>query len=212
MPRWGMVIDLTKCIGCGACAIACKETNKVPSNIWRKVPDCDKTDYPERQRLFLPMSCMHCSEPSCLNVCPTGATYKRPDGIVEIDYKLCLGCGYCILSCPYQARTIFTEEFEFSVNAMSQEPGIDPDFDRIGVCTKCNFCRPRLDAGLLKGLRPGLDPEATPACVVTCSARALYFGDLDDPDSVVSCLIKENRAVRLQEELKTSPSVYYVVG
>jgi len=123
-----------------------------------------------------------------------------------------LGCGYCIVSCPYQARTIFKEDYEFSVNAVSQELNIsDADSGRVGVCTKCNFCRTRIDAGLARGLQPGLDPEATPACVATCSANALYFGDLNDPDSVVSHMIKENRAVRLQEELKTSPSVYYVV-
>jgi phenylacetyl-CoA:acceptor oxidoreductase subunit 1 len=207
-----MVIDLRKCIGCNSCTIACKETNKVPSNIWRRVTDCGLSDYPERQRLFLPMSCMHCTEPPCLKVCPTGATYQRPDGIVEIDYERCLGCGYCIIACPYQARTIFKEEYEFSVNAILEGTDMHGSaLDRIGVCTKCNFCRPCVETGLSRGLRPGIDPEATPACVVTCSANALYFGDLNDPHSVVSRLIEENKTFSLQEELKTGPSVYYII-
>jgi phenylacetyl-CoA:acceptor oxidoreductase subunit 1 len=87
-----------------------------------------------------------------------------------------------------------------------------PNLDHIGVATKCNFCLPRVDAGLAQGLQPGLDPEATPACVISCSANALHFGDLDDPDSEVSQLIRENKTARLQEELGTDPAVYYIVG
>ncbi|MDL2121675.1 MAG: 4Fe-4S dicluster domain-containing protein [Deltaproteobacteria bacterium] len=212
MARWGMVIDLRKCIGCKACTVVCEETNQVPPNRWRRVNDCGISEYPERQRLFLPMSCMHCGEPPCLEVCPTTATYRRPDGIVDINYELCVGCGYCILACPYQARTIFHDESNFETGTKLQKPGLaDPNIDRIGVCTKCNFCLPRVDAGLAKGLQPGLDPEASPACVISCSANALNFGDLDEPDSVVSRLIRENKTARLQEELGTDPSVYYIV-
>ena len=213
MAHWGMVIDLRKCIGCGACDTVCKQTNQVPPERWRRVVDCGISGPPERQRTFLPISCMHCSEPPCLDVCPTGATYHRPDGIVDVDYEQCIGCGYCIVACPYLARTIiFQNESMFEGEALSQELGmVISKPEHIGVCTKCNFCRPRVDAGLAQGLQPGLDAEATPACVLACSANALHFGDLDDPDSVVSGLIRENETACLQEELGTDPAVYYIV-
>ncbi|MDY7077383.1 MAG: 4Fe-4S dicluster domain-containing protein [Chloroflexota bacterium] len=205
MAHWGMVIDLRKCIGCKACTIVCKRTNKVPTDCWRWIVDCGLSEPPERQRTFLPMSCMHCDEPPCMAVCPTGATYQRHDGVVDVYHELCVGCGYCIVACPYRARSI----------VFHQKPGVaDHDLDHtehLGVATKCNFCLPLVDAGLTQGLQPGLDPDATPACVLSCSANALHFGDLDDPDSEVSRLIRENKTARLQEELETEPSVYYIV-
>jgi phenylacetyl-CoA:acceptor oxidoreductase subunit 1 len=213
MAHWGMVIDLRNCIGCRACTIACKQMNKVPPSRWRRVVDCGVSDPPERQRTFLPVSCMHCSEPPCLEVCPTGATYRRPDGIVDVNGDLCLGCGYCVVACPYMARTIiFCDGTGFESGMMSWEPGMAiPNSDHVGVATKCNFCLPRVEAGLAQGLWPERDPEAMPACVAACTAEALHFGDLDDPHSVVSQLIQENETARLQEELGTGPSVYYIV-
>jgi phenylacetyl-CoA:acceptor oxidoreductase subunit 1 len=212
--RWGVVIDLRKCIGCRACTIVCRQTNRLPRDAWRQVVDGGISEYPDRQRMFLPMSCMHCSEAPCLEVCPTTATYRRADGVVDIHDELCVGCGYCILACPYMARTVVTlDKIGYKVDTISQEPDVAPvDLDLIGVCTKCNFCLPRVQAGLGQGLTPGLDPEASPSCTISCSAKALHFGDLDDPDSVVSQLIQENSTVRLQEELGTDPSVYYIVG
>jgi phenylacetyl-CoA:acceptor oxidoreductase subunit 1 len=213
MVRWGMVIDLRTCIGCGACEIACRHTNKLALNYWRQVIDCGVSAPPERQRTYLPINCVHCSEPPCLEVCPTTATYRRPDGVVAVDYELCIGCGYCIVACPYLARTIILRnEYGFAVGHRPQEPGMAaPDPRYAGVCTKCNFCLPRVDEGLAQGLRPGLDPEATPACVVICSTNTLHFGDLEDPNSEVSRLIQENKTARLQEGLGTDPSVYYIV-
>jgi phenylacetyl-CoA:acceptor oxidoreductase subunit 1 len=157
---------------------------------------------------------MHCTEAPCQEVCPTTATYYRPDKIVDIKYELCVGCGYCIVACPYHARTIiFNKKCNYDAEATPQE--LDkgsPNFDHIGICKKCNFCLPRVDAGLESGLQPGLDPEATPMCVNSCSSEALYFGDLDDPTSKVSRLIRENKTARLQEELGTDPSLYYIVN
>lgn len=209
-----MVIDLRKCVGCGACTAICSQTNKMQINMWRRVFDCGISDPPERQRVLLPISCMHCTEAPCQEVCPTTATYSRTDKIVDIKYDLCVGCGYCIVACPYHARTIiFNKKYNYDAEATSQElDKVGPNLDHIGICKKCNFCLPRVDAGLGSGLQPGLDPEATPMCVNSCSSEALYFGDLDDPTSNVSRLIRENKTARLQEELGTDPSVYYIAN
>jgi len=211
MPRWGMVIDLRKCIGCKSCVVGCNEANKVPQNTWKKVNDCGVTGYPERHRIFLHLSCMQCSEPPCLAVCPTKATYKRPDGIVSIDYERCVGCSYCIVACPYRARSLYTREFDFETRDWNMYEVMEKSDDRTGVCTKCTFCMSRIDEGLERGLQPGIDAEATPVCVITCSSGVLHFGDLDDSGSVVSRLIREHSTARLQEELGTEPSIHIIL-
>lgn len=211
--RWGMVIDLRKCFGCGACVVACAEANQITPNLWRRVFDCGVGRPPERQRLYLPLSCMHCNEPPCEKVCPTSATFKRADGIVDIDSAKCIGCGYCIVACPYFARAIiFLNEYnlENRLMAAASKSGATPT-NYIGTSTKCNFCRARIDVGLEMGLEPGKDPDASPACVVNCTAEALYFGDLNDPKSHVAQLVRENHTVCLQEALNTQPSIHYIV-
>lgn len=211
--HWGMVIDLRKCIGCGICSVICDQTNGLSYNKWRRVFDCGISGPPERQRMSLPISCMHCSKPPCQEVCPTRATYRRPDGIVDIRYDLCIGCGYCIVACPYHARTIiFQNEYGLEMGAILQESGMNgKSLNRIGVSSKCNFCLSRVDRGLKNGLHPGLDTEATPMCAIYCTSGALHFGDLDDPCSNVSQLIHENKTFFLQEELGTVPSIYYLI-
>ncbi len=211
--RFGMVIDIRKCIGCKACAIVCKQSNQIPFESWRRVVDCGVSDAPDRMRVFFPMSCMHCSEPPCLDVCPTKATYQRSDGIVDIDKKLCIGCAYCIVACPYHARRIiYHNKEDFKVKIIEHELEVDDmKKDSIGICTKCNFCQQRIDSGLSREQRPGIDPDATPMCVVSCSAGALHFGDLDDAESAVSQLIRDNKTVCLNEEVGTHPSLYYIV-
>ena len=151
--------------------------------------------------MFLPMSCMQCGNAPCLEVCPTTATFRREDGIVDIDYKLCIGCGYCVVACPYLARTIM-----FHDSVVDRQ-----DSELAGICTKCNFCAPRVEAGRERGYQPGIDREATPMCVVTCTANALHFGDLDDVQSNVSRLIRRNKTAHLQEALGTHPVVTYIV-
>ncbi|MGI9412446.1 MAG: 4Fe-4S binding protein, partial [Hyphomicrobiales bacterium] len=145
-----------------------------------------------------------------LAVCPSPATRQRDDGIVEIDYDLCIGCAYCAVACPYQARyKVERERFAYGGEPMAPEAA-KRDPGRIGVSTKCTFCVDRIDDGIAQGLTPGEDPDATPACVNSCIAGALHFGDVEDPDSNVSRLLAENHFFRMHEQLGTGPGVYYL--
>ena len=127
--RWVMLIDLRKCVGCQSCTAACKFENNIPEGSFRTwVPDVEIGTYPDTRRAFLPRLCNHCERPSCVEVCPAGATWQRKDGIVEIDYDRCWGCGSCVNACPYDARFI---------NPVTK------------TADKCNFCAQRVDQGLL---------------------------------------------------------------
>jgi phenylacetyl-CoA:acceptor oxidoreductase subunit 1 len=166
-------------------------------------------EYPDVHRAFVPVGCQHCDDPPCMEVCPSTATRKRADGIVTIDSDLCSGCGYCAIACPYQAR-YKTDKALFAYGKPTQSEAKQHDEARLAVATKCTFCVDRIDAGMEKGLVPGIDPEATPACVNACIANALVFGDLDDPQSTVSTLLAENQHFRMHEELGTGPGFYYL--
>ncbi|GAM58437.1 tetrathionate reductase subunit B [Vibrio ishigakensis] len=127
--RWGMVIDLRRCVGCQACTVACKFENNAPVGQFRTwVSDIEVKSYPDTRRSFLPRLCNHCETPSCVPVCPTGATYKREDGLVLVDSDKCWGCGSCVTACPYGARFINSET---------------------KIADKCTFCAHRLEEGLL---------------------------------------------------------------
>jgi phenylacetyl-CoA:acceptor oxidoreductase subunit 1 len=165
--------------------------------------------FPNVQRAFVPTGCQHCDDPPCADVCPTTATKKRADGIVTIDYDLCIGCSYCAVACPYQARFKTLKPVSAYGAPMENETKCRDD-SRLGVATKCTFCVERIDAGVANGETPGVDPQATPACVNSCIAKALAFGDLDDPRSNVSGLIAENRHFRMHEDLGTGPGFYYL--
>jgi len=157
----------------------------------------------------VPVGCQHCDEPACLDVCPTTATKKRADGIVTIDYDICIGCAYCAVACPYQAR-YKTERASFAYGQASAHETQRRDDDRLAVATKCTFCVDRIDSGLAQGLKPGVDPAATPACVNACIADALAFGDLDDPGSNINRLLEANQHFRMHEELGTGPGFFYL--
>jgi phenylacetyl-CoA:acceptor oxidoreductase subunit 1 len=205
-----MVADLRRCIGCQTCTAACKVTNGTPPGVqWRRVLDMEFGTYPDVQRAFVPVGCQHCDEPPCLDVCPTTATRKRKDGIVTIDYDLCIGCAYCAVACPYQAR-YKTQHATFAYAEPTAAEAQRLDERTLGVATKCTFCVERIDAGLAKSQVPGVDPDATPACVNSCITSALAFGDLDDPASNVSRLLEENQHFRMHEELGTGPGFYYL--
>ena len=215
-PRWAMVMDLRKCIGCRACTVACKSENDVSLGRFRTVIQ-EKTygTFPDTKKVFLPIMCNHCEGkeedkvPPCVKACPEypgerltymtpdgkkiryrgGATYKRPDGLILIDKELCIGCGKCIDGCPYGVRS-----FDPFVKA-----GKKPEKQAVD---KCDFCKQRLDNGV------------EPACVNTCQGKARIFGDLNDPESEVSKLVKEHGLknpdnVLLPEE-GTRPNVFYI--
>jgi phenylacetyl-CoA:acceptor oxidoreductase 27-kDa subunit len=210
--RWGMAIDLRRCVGCQTCTIACMQEHGLPQGTaWRFVADCEVGEYPDVRRIFLPMQCMHCADPACVPVCPTGASQQREDGIVWVDDAACVGCAYCAMACPYHARHFIHRATGYfgdltPSESLTARPG------REGVMTKCTFCKERVDDGLERGLVPGVDPDATPMCAVACIAGAIVFGDISDPASRVSRLIAETGAVPLTPECGTRPSVYYITG
>ncbi len=209
--KWVMVIDLRKCSGCDACTIACKAENQLPPGVvYRPVVKEEVGTYPNVRRRFLPRPCMQCEKPPCTPVCPVGATWRRVDGVIAIDYEKCIGCRYCLTACPYSARTTDKGEFytEGTPAVQPYEEQVSPEYDAgfrradggspIGNARKCHFCLHRLEAGQL------------PACVTSCIGHATFFGDANDSDSVVAELIGRPEARRLKEELGTQPRVYYL--
>ena len=206
--QWVMVIDQSKCTGCNYCTLACQAHNDINPEIeWNKVLEDGMVG---NQKVYVPRPCMHCEKAPCVEVCPVQASYYRDDGLVMMDYERCIGCRYCQVACPYEARsfnwTAFTGE-----NPAVPEWGY-PEVERRprGVPEKCSFCYQRIDRGLAAGLTPGVDPEATPACVGVCPVQARLFGDLNDPESVVSVKLAENHYSRLREDLGTEPRVFYI--
>ena len=199
MTKYGLVIDLKRCIGCDTCTIACKAANATSRGIiWNRVLKYETGKYPYSQLNFLPVTCMHCEEAECEKVCPTGATIKREDGIVVINSDKCVGCRYCMVACPYATRYFFDKLRTYYPGHVTSYETIGYTKHKLGTVQKCNFCLERIEQGL------------QPACVVSCPANARFFGDLDDPDSEVSKLIKERKGFVLNPELGTEPSVYYL--
>ena len=211
LPSWGMVVDLNRCVGCQTCTVACRSANDTLLGVqWRRVIDVELGRFPDVERLFMVVGCQHCEEPPCVPVCPTGATAKRADGIVTQDYDLCIGCGYCAVACPYQARTIAYETTPAFAEGLTLHEDAVAHPERLGVAQKCNFCSTRVDAGLAQGLVPGVDPTATPACAAACIADAIKFGDFNDPNSNVSRLSAANKTMLMHEELGTKPKIRYL--
>jgi tetrathionate reductase subunit B len=178
MPRYAMVIDQRRCIGCLACIAACQTENDVPLEHFRtRVVETVRGEFPNLTAELRPELCNHCDNPPCVSNCPTGASYKTKDGPVLINQKRCVGCKACIAACPYNARYIY--------------PGK-------GYADKCTLCVHRIARG------------EEPACVATCVGVSRVFGDLDDPGSPASRLLKEADSSVLLAEADTRPRVFYI--
>jgi len=186
VKRFGMVIDLRKCIGCMSCMVACKAEFGVPMGVWRTwVKVADKGSYPNTKRIFMPRLCNHCDYPVCVRNCPTQATYKHKDGFVLQRYNRCIGCRTCMVACPYNARHL--------IPAKRTDKNLPKQ-----VVDKCTFCIHRVKKGLV------------PACVQACVGGARIFGDMNDPNSEVAKLAARETLTVLKPELGTSPSVSYI--
>ncbi|MBB1092549.1 4Fe-4S dicluster domain-containing protein [Rhodopseudomonas palustris] len=210
--RYVMAIDLRRCVGCQTCTAACKSANATAPGVqWRRVLDQETGEFPDVRRTFLPVACMHCANPPCVEVCPTTATRRREDGLVTIDYDICIGCANCIMACPYDARSIEHQPRYAFGEAMTHEIARSSP-ERLSVATKCTFCQGRVDRAAVTGQIPGVDPDVTPACVNSCISGAMHFGDVADPDSNVSQLLATSQHFRMHEELETDPSVFYIWG
>ena len=202
MARLGMVIDLKRCIGCNACTLACKQENGTPGEVhFARVVTREVGTYPATKRTFLPVLCNHCDDAPCVHVCPSGASYIRPDGIVMVDKDVCIGCRACAVACPYMNRHYIESgmlQHGFSGEGLSLLEAIKfTAFDE-GTMTKCNFCAPRVDRGL------------EPACVNTCPTECRFFGDLEDQNGRLQTMIRERDGKPLLPECETKPSVYYL--
>lgn len=204
MSHFAMVIDTKRCFGCQTCAVACKTANNLPQGVrWNKIVtsgstevDCGAGEFPSIDMTFLPMTCQHCADPSCVAVCPTGASYVNDDGIVLVNPDECIGCKACLAACPYDVR-VFVEDPSWYLD-FSTGDGQEPQHVA-GTVEKCNFCWQRVENG------------GVPACMELCPGRARVWGDLDDPESEASKAIAGRETMKFREEDGTAPSTVYLV-
>lgn len=200
VPRWGMTIDLKRCVACQSCTVACKVENGTPPGIfWMRVLEKEEGTFPAARKVFLPLRCNHCSEPPCVPVCPTGASYKREkDNLVLIDQNKCIGCRACIVACPYQVRFIPEDSKGYYPEKLTPYEAKSYQKWQPRTVQKCTFCVHRLEKGL------------DPACVQTCPTGALTYGDLNDPESDISKLVRQRNHFQPRAECGTDPSLYYL--
>jgi menaquinone reductase, iron-sulfur cluster-binding subunit len=231
--KYGMVIDLDKCVGCGTCSVACMQENniytlkdesdKLRSITWLRVYRLENgKPFPDTEVCYLPRPCMHCDHHTpCVSVCPPTATTKDEiGGIVSQIPTRCIGCRYCIAACPYHARYFnwFDPWPLFLEHVEAMTPALNPDIaPRMrGVVEKCTFCHQKLMAAKEKCYAEGLDeiPEDyyQTACTKACPSGAIVFGDLNNAEHQVHRLLKERKqdSFRLLEKLGTEPKVYYL--
>lgn len=197
--RWGMLIDTNRCTkGCNACVSACAEENalighKRPSTDVHWIRKVAIRDIQTGRIASLPVMCQHCENPPCVDVCPTGASFKRADGIILVDRHICIGCRYCMMACPYKARS-FAHEV-----VVDQKPHAPRGKGTVEACTLCVH---RIDE----------DPSRVPACVEACTAQghnAMVFGDLNDPNSQLSMDLGRYSSVELRGDMGLNPGIRY---
>ncbi len=215
--RYAMALDLNKCIGCRRCVYACVMENNQARNLgieWITVVSVDRERFPElldsnayyetapeKDKVYVPVSCMHCENPPCVMVCPVGATWKEPDGIVVVDYDKCIGCRYCIAACPYGARRFNWAPPYVPVTELNPDMHVLGNVPRqVHVVEKCTWCIHRVREG------------GVPACVEACPVGARVFGDLNDPNSPIRRVIEEYGVFVLKPEAGTRPRFFYFFG
>ena len=195
--RWGMLIDLNRCDkGCDDCVTACAKENGLrgfgrPDTDAQWIRKVEITNPQTGNSRSLPMMCQHCEKPPCVDVCPTGASFKRADGIVLVDKHTCIGCRYCMMACPYKARSFIHEVLE------DQKPHAPRGK---GTVESCTLCVHRVDA------------DQQPACVESCSdtgGGAMLFGDLNDPDSKIAKRVARYASQQVRADLGLNPGIRY---
>lgn len=205
--RWGMLIDTAKCAeGCTACVEACDRENGL--NLQSRPLGDDVLKWQNQRATWirkvklqdnmtghmtnLPLMCQHCENPPCVDVCPTGASFKRADGIVMVDRHTCIGCRYCMMACPYKARSFIHEEVDFKLTRAPRGKG---------CVESCNLCAHRLDAG-----------DISTACAEACTQeghQAIVFGDLKDPQSPLRQALAQQNSRQIRQDLALNTGVRY---
>jgi molybdopterin-containing oxidoreductase family iron-sulfur binding subunit len=195
--RWGMLIDSGKCAdGCNDCVTACNDEHGLrghdrPETDAQWIHKVKLRDKQTGHTQTLPMLCQHCAHPPCVDVCPTGASFKREDGIVLVDKHICIGCRYCMMACPYKARSFIHEDLQ---DQMPYAPRGK------GTVESCTFCVHRVDS------------DRTPACVEACTAEnhnAMVFGDMNDSDSEISRQLQHYNSRQIRADLQLNTGVRY---
>jgi molybdopterin-containing oxidoreductase family iron-sulfur binding subunit len=213
--RWAMAINTKRCTACYACVVACMAENGSPPGVaYRRVAEVESGEYPQVARTFMPANCMQCDNPPCAKAAPPGAITKRPDGIVALDYEKLKGRDVferVSKACPYNMFSFDDGRFHTKETPALQAYEKAPTYEYgkavvrtngappVGTARKCHFCLQRLNAGML------------PACVTTCDSGAMFFGDLGDPESLVSKVLRRHGSMRLLAAARTEPRVHYLV-
>ncbi len=230
-PKWGMVVDVDKCIGCQGCVVACQSENNIPINTedifnqrraieWIRVERYWEGEFPDVKARFIPILCQHCNDAPCEPVCPVFATYHNNEGMNVQVYNRCIGTRFCANNCPYHVRYFNFWEPEWPETLTNQ---LNPDVTvrSRGIMEKCTFCIQRIRRTSREAARDGEElsdnsRELNPACVNACPTDTLVFGDMNDPNSKVSKLAKEEmdddhgRGYHLMPQYGTSPNVIYL--
>ncbi|MDX2479443.1 MAG: 4Fe-4S dicluster domain-containing protein [Desulfuromusa sp.] len=194
MPRYGIVCDVNRCVGCMTCVINCKEENLTRPGIWwNQILQVENTE--AKRIMYVRYACMHCEDPPCVKACPNHAIYQRQDGIVLVNKEKCSGVGDCVDACPYEVIMMTPDKQYFTNNqALYDHSPAEHRVHPPGKASMCTLCYHRIDQGL------------EPSCVVGCPSKAMIFGDLDDPDSPIQ---KYDDSEPLQAGAGTRPKVTY---
>ena len=221
--RWGMAVDLDRCTGCEACVTACRAENNIPTVgdtqaargraiHWIRVERYWEGEFPDVRVKFRPVLCQQCDAAPCEPVCPTYASHHTDEGLNAQVYNRCIGTRYCANACPYSVRffNFFQPQWDKPLHLQ-----LNPDVSvrEVGVMEKCTFCVQRIKAAEIQASaenRPLKAGEPTPACAQACPAKALVFGDLNDPESEVSRLSRSSRGTKLLEDVGTRPKITYL--